>query len=88
MRKLSVVLTAAAFAVGITAASAPGHPPAPHRHCLLTPQGYVEIAPGVVDHAPHATAFHNVHGHVHVGAGVLGPLEIIPVFDLSQGCPT
>ena len=87
MRKLFVSVAAAAVAVGITAASAPGHPPAPHRHCLLTPQGYVEIASGVVGHAPHAPAFHNVHAHVHVGAGVEGPLSIIPIFDLTQGCP-
>jgi hypothetical protein len=87
MRKLLVTFTAAAVAVGITAGAAPGHPPAPHRHCLLTPQGYVEIAPGVVEHASHDPAFHNVHGHVHVGAGVLGPLEIIPVFNLNAGCP-
>lgn len=87
MRKFLVTVAAASVAVGITAASAPGHPP-PHRHCLLTPQGYVEIAPGVVEHAPHAPAFHNVHGHVHVGAGILGPLEIQPIFDLSKGCDT
>ena len=87
MRKLFATLAAATVVVGVTAASAPGHPPAPHRHCLLTPTGFVEIAPGVVEHAPHATAFHNVHGHVHVGAGVQGPLTIIPVFNLTQGCP-
>ncbi len=89
MRKLVVGLAAAAVAVGITAASAPAHPPGPgpHRHCLSTPQGYVEIAPGVVEHARHDPAFHNVHGHVHVGAGLQGPLTIIPVFDLTQGCP-
>ena len=87
MRKLLVTVGAAAVGAGITAAAAPGHPPAPHRHCLSTPQGYVEIAPGVVEHAPHDPAFHNVHGNVHVGAGLQGPLEIIPVFNLAQGCP-
>jgi hypothetical protein len=86
MRKVLATLAAATVAVAITAASAPGHPPAQHRHCLLTPQGWVEIAPGVVEHARHDPAFHNVHGHVHVGAGVLGPLEIQPLFDLSQSC--
>lgn len=87
MRRFLVVLITAAVAVGIAAATAPGHPPAPHRHCLLTPQGYVEIAPGVVEHAPHDPAFHNVHGHVHVGAGVQGPLSIIPLFNLDDECP-
>jgi hypothetical protein len=87
MRKLFATLAATTVVVGVTAASAPGHPPGPHRHCLLTPQGYVEIAPGVVDHALHDPAFHNVHGHVHVGAANQGPLTIIPVFDLTQGCP-
>lgn len=87
MRKILVTLAALTAAVGITAASAPAHPPPPHRHCLLTPSGYVEIAPGTVEHARHDPAFHNVHGHVHVGAGVLGPLTIVSVFDLTQGCP-
>jgi hypothetical protein len=88
MRKLLVTVAAATVAVGIAAATAPGHPPAEHRHCLLTPQGWVEIAPGVVQDAPHDPAFHNVHGHVHVGVGVLGPLEIQPIFDLTKGCET
>jgi hypothetical protein len=88
MRRLLTTVAAAAMAVGFTAASAPGHPPGPHRHCLLTPQGWVEIAPGVVEHPKvHETAFHNVHGHVHVGAGNEGPLTIMPVFDLNAGCP-
>lgn len=88
MRKLLVIVAAAAVAVGITATSAPGHPvgPAPHRHCLLTPQGWVEIAPGVVEHAPDDPAFHSVHTHVHVGAANEGPLTIRPEFDLMKGC--
>ncbi len=87
MRKLLVTIAAASVAFGISAGAAPAHPPEEHRHCLLTPQGYVEIARGTVDPAPHHPAFHNVHGHVHVGAGILGPLTIIPQFDLSKGCP-
>ena len=55
----------------------------PHRHCLLTPNGYVEVARGVVNQAPHNTAFHNFHGHVHVGAP---PTTIAPLFDLSKAC--
>ena len=87
MRKLFATVAATTVVVGITAASAPGHPPPPHRHCLLTPQGYVEIAPGVVEHARPHPAFHNVHRHVHVGAGVQGPLTIIPLFNLNDECP-
>jgi hypothetical protein len=86
MRRLLVSVAAATFVLGVTAGSAPGHPPAPHRHCLLTPQGYVEVAPGVVEHPQvHETAFHNFHGHVHLGAP---PTTITPIFDLTKGCET
>ena len=86
MRKVFATIAATTVVVGITPASAPGHPPPPHRHCLLTPSGWVEIAQGVVEHARHDPAFHNVHGHVHVGAGVFGPLEIKPLFNLNDEC--
>jgi hypothetical protein len=55
----------------------------PHRHCLLTSNGYVEIGRGVVNEAPHDTAFHNLHNHVHVGAP---PTDIAPLFDLNASC--
>jgi hypothetical protein len=83
MRKLLLVVAAATVVLGTTAGSAPGHPPAEHRHCLLTPQGFVEVAPGVVEHAVHDPAFHQFHGHVHVGAP---PTNIQPLFDLSLAC--
>lgn len=54
-----------------------------HRHCMLTPQGYVEVAPGVVEHAPHDTAFHQFHSNVHVGSP---PTTIIPKL-LTEECP-
>ena len=56
---------------------------APHRHCLLTTNGYVEVGRGVVNQAPHDTAFHNFHSHVHVGTP---PTTIAPLFDLSKSC--
>jgi len=86
MRRLLVSLAAMIFVLGVTAGLAPGHPPAPHRHCLLTPQGYVEVGAGVVEHPQvHATAFHAFHDHVHVGAP---PTTIVPIFDLTKGCET
>jgi hypothetical protein len=51
---------------------------------MLTPQGYVELAPGVVEQAPHDSAFHMFHSHVHVGQP---PTTIIPLFDLNASCP-
>ena len=39
-----------------------------HLHCLTTPNDKVHsIARGVTFMAPHDTAFHNLHGHVHFG---------------------
>lgn len=76
---LGVVLAVTVGAVGGTAVAVP-----PHRHCMLTPQGYVELAVGVVEHAPHDPAFHEFHSHVHVGRP---PTTIIPIFDLNQECP-
>ena len=68
--------------LGSIAGSAVAVPP--HRHCMLTPQGYVEVAPGVVEHAPHETAFHEFHKHVHVGKP---PTTIIAIFNLNEECP-
>lgn len=46
-----------------------------HLHCLTTPTGDVHsIARGVTLHAPHDTAFHNLHGNVHLGAFADHPL--------------
>lgn len=75
---LAGVMTLALGAVGGSAVAVP-----PHRHCLLTANGYVEIGGGVVTQAPHDTAFHNLHSHVHVGAP---PTDIVPLFDLNRSC--
>jgi hypothetical protein len=72
-----------ALVLGSTGGTAVAVPP--HRHCMLTPQGYVELAPGVVERAPHDSAFHMFHSHVHVGQP---PTTIIPLFDLNASCPT
>jgi hypothetical protein len=76
---LAGVMTLALGSVAGTALAVP-----PHRHCMLTPQGHVELAPGVVENAPHNIAFHEFHSHVHVGNP---PTTIIPIFDLNQQCP-
>lgn len=55
----------------------------PHRHCMLTPQGYVELAQGALEQGPHDTAFHMFHSHVHVGRP---PTTILPLFDLNASC--
>lgn len=41
----------------------------PHKHCMETPQGHVEVGPRVFEHPSlHETAFHEFHNHVHVSA--------------------
>ena len=45
IRKLALGIAAGALMVGGIAGSAVAVPP--HRHCMLTPQGYVEVAPGI-----------------------------------------
>jgi hypothetical protein len=39
---------------------------APHKHCLLTPDGYVLLAEGVTDEAPNL-ALEKFHVEVHTG---------------------
>ncbi len=41
----------------------------PHRHCLLTPAGWVEVGPRVFNQPHlHDTAFHQFHFNVHVSS--------------------
>jgi hypothetical protein len=50
----------------------------PHLHCLRLDNGnYVALGGGVTTHAPHDTAFHNLHFNVHVGTPGTGPLTIV-----------
>ena len=56
----------------------------PHRHCMLTPQGWVEVGPRVFNHPHlHDTAFHQFHSNVHV-SGV--PTTIAAIFNPAQQC--
>ena len=56
----------------------------PHRHCMLTPQGWVEVGPRVFKQPHlHGTAFHAFHSNVHV-SGV--PTTIAAIFDPNVGC--
>ena len=58
---LGCALALGAGGVG-TASAVPSH-----RHCMLTPQGWVEVGPRVFKQPHlHDTAFHNFHFNVHV----------------------
>ena len=85
MRKILVILALGAlFAValvGATGGSAIGAPP--HRHCMLTPNGYVELAEGALRNN-HDQGFHNFHAHVHFGESV--PTTIVGLLDLNLTC--
>jgi hypothetical protein len=82
-RSILVLSLGGAMALATSGLGGPAVAVPPHRHCLLTSSGYVEIGRGVVNEAPHDTAFHNLHSHVHVGAP---PTDIVPLFDLSLSC--
>jgi hypothetical protein len=81
---MSALATAAAAALVLantgTAMAVP-----PHQHCLLTPSGYVPIATGVSEEAPHDTAFHSVHFNVHLG--VPGDHLTIVAVPVGAPCP-
>ena len=86
MRKLVLILALGALlaltVVGATGGSAIAVPP--HRHCMLTSSGYVEVAKGALEQGPHDTAFHNFHAHVHFGESV--PTTIVGLLDLNMEC--
>jgi hypothetical protein len=66
---LGCVLALGAGTVG-TASAVPSH-----RHCMLTPQGWVEVGPRVFKKPHlHDPAFHNFHFNVHV-SGVPTTIE-------------
>jgi hypothetical protein len=68
---------------------------APHRHCLLTPDGWVLIAEGVSNYAPNDPALENFHYEVHLGVPGAGdgdgpvadggPLTIVRI-NADQDC--
>jgi hypothetical protein len=75
------LVSVTAFAVASTATTAVAVPP--HRHCMQTTQGYVEVGPQVFENAPHEPAFHQFHNHVHVSDV---PTDIVPIFDPAVPC--
>lgn len=71
-----------AVAVGTIGGPAIGVPS--HKHCMATPQGYVEVGPRVFKNPQlHDTAFHNFHSNVHV-SGV--PTSIVSILDPAVEC--
>ena len=69
-----------AFAVGGTTAMAVP----PHKHCMKTPQGWVEVGPRVFNQPSlHEGAFHQFHSNVHVGAA---PTTIVSITDPNKSC--
>ena len=76
--------------LGCVMALAMGGPTAiavpPHKHCLLTQQGWVEVGPRVFNQPHlHETAFHQFHANVHV-SGV--PTTIASITDPTKSCAT
>jgi hypothetical protein len=56
----------------------------PHKHCMETPQGWVEIGPRVFKNPDlHETAFHQFHNHVHVSDV---PTTIRAILDPAVPC--
>lgn len=83
--------TLALVAIGVggvlVAAGSTGAVPE-HLHCITTPNGETHaIAGGVTNHAPHDPAFHNFHGHVHMGAFATNPIPIEADLTEPYTCP-
>jgi hypothetical protein len=86
MPKLVLALLATASLVLMSAGTAAAHPPDTHLHCVMTPSGKLHsVAQGVTLHAPHETAFHNLHDHPHVGPGL--PFFTSADFTAPYTCP-
>lgn len=81
----ALAAVAAAGLVFVTSAPAAADV-APHKHCLLTPQGWVLIAEGVSDKAPNDPALENFHTRVHFGVPGGEPLTIIRI-SVDGECP-
>ncbi len=60
-----------------------------HLHCVTTPTGDVHsLGRGVTLNAPHDSAFHNLHGNVHLGAFAEHPLGTLSAdFSAPYTCP-
>jgi hypothetical protein len=79
-------LAAAATAVLVIAPANAAIAVPTHQHCVLTPSGFVAIGTGVSELAPHDTAFHNLHGNVHVGQP--GDHLTVVAVDVGAPCPS
>jgi len=87
-RKIVGSALAAVAAAGLvfgTSAPAVADVVAPHKHCLLTPEGWVLIAEGVSDEAPNDPALVNFHDQVHRPLGGGEPLTIVRI-NVDQDC--
>jgi hypothetical protein len=80
-------LAAVAAASLVFGASTPAAAVLPHKHCLLTPEGWVLIAEGVSEEAPNDPALEAFHDRVHTGVPGSGgePLTIARI-DVDQDC--
>lgn len=60
-----------------------------HLHCMTTAAGDVHsLGRGVTLNAPHNSAFHNLHGQVHLGAFASHPLGTLSAdFTAPYTCP-
>ena len=80
----ALAAVAAAGLVFATTAPAAAHV-SPHKHCLVTPDGWVIIAEGVSEEAPNDPALENLHYKVHLGVPGGEPLTIVRV-NVNQDC--
>ena len=78
-------VAAAGLIFGTSAPAAADVPP--HKHCLLTPEGWVLIAQGVSEEAPNDPALEQFHNEVHLGVPGSGgePLTIRRI-NIDQDC--
>ena len=65
--RFALAALAGASLMFATSAPAGADAVAPHKHCLLTPSGWVPIAEGVSEEAPLDPALENFHSEVHIG---------------------
>jgi hypothetical protein len=83
------ILSGLAISALLVATAGPSVAVPTHLHCLTTPDGQVHsLGRGVTLKAPHDTAFHNLHGQVHLGAFASHPLGTLSAdFTAPYTCP-
>jgi len=88
MRTLRLFVFVAAFLGLLVIPAAGAHAVPQHLHCVTTPNGNTHsIAQGVTFMAPHDTAFHNLHDHVHLGAFANNPIPLAADLTDPFTCP-